>query len=226
VQIDPLAALFILLVGCFLPWAAWRSGKRLTGVTTLSRRTFYLSTFTTQALTIGLALLVAWRVELQVLGTFSFHPLATAVSAVGLVALLASLPWRWRTRTPEQKRRLALFAPKSPAEAPLIVGMCFVAGIGEEFVYRGVLMACVWWLVPSWWLAALLCSLSFGGAHAVQGPRAVLLVAALAFWMHATVRWTGSLLLPMAVHTLYDLVATFTIARWARTDPDCADVAP
>ena len=50
----------------------------------------------------------------------------------------------------------------------------------------------------------------------------VLIIAGVAFWMHLTVLWTGSLHLAIAVHAVYDLIATFTMAKWVKREEAAA----
>ena len=61
--LSPLATLFVLMIGVVLPFLAWRSGRRLAairtagdgenaGAPTITRRTYYVSAFTTQVVTL------------------------------------------------------------------------------------------------------------------------------------------------------------------------------
>jgi membrane protease YdiL (CAAX protease family) len=229
--LGPLSTVFVLLVGVLLPLLAWRSGRRLQaalaepepagGSSTdpvLARRSYYESAFATQFATLGLALLVARDVGMPLPGEFRVEPLAWLATVAVFAGLLATLPLRWRTRTPAQRRRHAEIAPRTPGQGLVNVALCLTAGIGEEITYRGVLHGCLWWWTGSWWIATAFCSLSFGVAHAIQGRRSMLIIAGVAFWMHTIVLWTGSLHLAMLVHAAYDLIATFTIAKWVRRD--------
>lgn len=229
--LSPLATLFVLMVGLILPVLAWRSGRRLAAalaaadaggsseaVPTLSRRAYSVSAFATQIVTLVFALLVAHEVGPPLPGPFRVEPLAWLATAAVFAGLLATLPWRWRTRTPGQRRLQALISPRTPVQALANIALCLLAGVGEELTYRGVLHGCVWWLTGSWWIASAFCSLSFGVAHAIQGRRSLLIIAGVAFWMHVTVLWTGSLHLAMFVHAAYDLIATFTIAKRVKRD--------
>ncbi|HZM00159.1 MAG TPA: CPBP family intramembrane glutamic endopeptidase [Planctomycetota bacterium] len=220
--LGPLAALFVVVVGVGLPVLAWRSRHAFApdrAGPPVTPRDLYVSTVAVQVVTLLLALWVAHDVGMPLLGgEFRVEPLVWAATAAVLGGLLATLPGRWRTRSPESRRRQALMAPRTPRQAALNVGLCLLAGIGEELVYRGVLHGCLWWATGSWWLASAACAVSFGVAHAIQGLRSMLIVAGVAVWLHATVRWTGSLHLAMVAHVVYDLIATFTLARWVKRD--------
>ena len=227
--LSPLPTLFVLLVGFVLPVLAWRSRRHFAEDASgppPTRRAFYVSAFFTQLMTLGLALLVAREIELEVPGPFRVEPLAWLATAAVMGALLATLPARWRSRSAASRRRQAVMAPRTPLQGLANVALCLLAGIGEEITFRGVLHACLWWMSGSWWLAAALCSIAFGVAHAIQGPRSMLIVGGVAFWMHLTVLWTGSLHLAMFVHAVYDLIATFTVARWVRREEAAAGGAP
>ncbi|MGQ0553568.1 MAG: CPBP family intramembrane glutamic endopeptidase [Planctomycetota bacterium] len=244
----PAALIYLLFIGLYLPFVAVRSSRRLNQMfdagEQLPRRSFYLSAFITQFLTLGLALFVAFELGLPVVGEFRWHAAATFVTALGLAALLASLPWRWRTLTPDAKRQLQLLLPASRGERPLHAALCLTAGIGEEIVYRGVLMQCLYWLLltwftadPStaietpplssglWWLSGALCAISFGVAHAMQGRRAMIIVAFVALWLQVSVALTGSLWLAMTMHALYDLLSTDFLLRRLRAERQQAQQA-
>ena len=215
------AQVFVLLVGVLLPVLAWRSRKRFepgAAGPPITRRQYYGSAFFLQLATLFLALLVARDVDMELLGPFRVEPLVWLATAVVFGAILATLPARWRSRSPDSRRRHAVIAPRTPAQAAVNAALCVLAGVGEEITWRRVLHGCLWWATESWWIATIFCSLSFGVAHAIQGRRSMLIITGVAFWMHLTVLWTGSLHLAIAVHAVYDLIATFTMAKWVRRE--------
>ena len=215
------AQVFVVLVGVLLPALAWRSRKRFKADAPgppITRRQYYASAFFTQFATLFLALLVARDVDMELLGPFRVEPLVWLATAVVFGALLATLPARWRSRSPDSRRRHALIAPRTAPQAAVNAALCVLAGVGEEITWRRVLHECLWWATGSWWIATLFCSLSFGVAHAIQGRRSMLIIAGVALWMHLTVLWTGSLYLAIVVHAVYDLVATFAMARWVKRE--------
>lgn len=215
------AQIFVFMVGVLLPALAWRSRKRFQPDAEgppITRRQYYGSAFFTQVATLFLALLVARDVDMELLGPFRVEPLVWLATAGVFGALLATLPLRWRSRSPDARRRQSVIAPRTAPQAAINAALCLLAGVGEEITYRRVLHGCLWWATDSWWIATLFCSLSFGVAHAIQGRRSMLIIAGVAFWMHLTVLWTGSLHLAIVVHAVYDLIATFTMARWVKRE--------
>ena len=96
------------------------------------------------------------------------------------------------------------------------IALSLSAGVGEELVWRGVLPALIAMLTGSLALGIALSVASFALAHAIQGPRSVLAIAAIAAAFHALVLISGSLYPAMLVHFVYDVIAGFTYARFAR----------
>ena len=116
----------------------------------------------------------------------------------------------------EDKPTWRLFAPTNRRERRMWVVLSLSAGIGEELVWRGVLPALIARLTGSLALGIALSVASFALAHAIQGMRSVLAIAAIAAAFHALVFIAGSLYPAMLVHFAYDVFAGFTYARFAR----------
>jgi hypothetical protein len=64
-------------------------------------------------------------------------------------------------------------------------------------------------------LAAAICVAAFALHHVTQTWKSVVAIAGIAVFMHALVAFTGTLVLAMGVHALYDLVVAVLIARRA-----------
>jgi len=94
-----------------------------------------------------------------------------------------------------------------------------VASVAEEAAYRGVGMSILWYSLDNPWAAALLCATAFALALWVQGWRSAIAIFQIALVLHALVEVTGTLVLAMAVHAIYDFVAGSRIAREARAGP-------
>jgi len=131
------------------------------------------------------------------------------------VALLLVRP-HWRRSIEEDKPTWRLFAPTNRREQRMWVALSLSAGIGEELVWRGVLPALIALLTGSPAIGIALSVASFALAHAIQGLRSVLAIAAIAAAFHALVFIAGSLYPAMLVHFAYDVIAGFTYARFAR----------
>lgn len=94
--------------------------------------------------------------------------------------------------------------PRTPHERRLFAGLAVVAGVGEEVVFRGFLLAV---LAPAFgdpWTALLVSSLAFGVLHAYQGPWGVVRTALLGGLFGASLVLTASLWPAMIVHVVYD----------------------
>ena len=79
-----------------------------------------------------------------------------------------------------------------------------LAGIGEELFFRGLLQLGLYYFFGDVWIAILISSLLFGLAHAITPTYFVLsFVVSIYFgWIFVH---TGNLLVPIAIHALYDL---------------------
>ena len=78
-----------------------------------------------------------------------------------------------------------------------------LAGFGEEMLFRG-LMQLGFALFLDVWLAILLTSLIFGLAHAVT-PTYFFLAFVISLYLGFLFDHTGNLIVPIAIHALYDL---------------------
>ncbi len=137
----------------------------------------------------------------------------------GMVFLAVSLVLvrpHWRRSVEEHKPTWRLFAPATRRERRMWVALSLSAGIGEELVWRGVLPALIAAVTGSLAIGIGLSLVSFALAHAIQGLRSVLAIAAIAGAFHALVFISGSLYVAMVVHFVYDVIAGFSYARFAR----------
>jgi uncharacterized protein len=119
--------------------------------------------------------------------------------------------------------RLIKLGPRGKQDIGWWVAISITAGIGEEFVYRGVLFLLLLNLMGEPWSAALISAAIFAVTHLVQGAlgAAVIFIFALAF--HGLVFLSGDLYAAMAVHAIYDLLAGLYIGfvvRRRRGDMD------
>lgn len=161
---------------------------------------------------LGLRLPVAWPGA----GTW----VAVVVVVVALLLSTRSLRSGVLARAPESPRRagegrhseppvhatLALL-PRTRRERHLFTVVGVTAGICEEWLYRGFLLAVVGALsggLPTIVLV-LVAGAAFGLAHAYQGTTGVLTTGVLGGVLAALYLQTGSLLLPVLLHAAIDL---------------------
>jgi uncharacterized protein len=160
-----------------------------------------------------LDVLVSPRLGLADLGVQG--PRWSAYWIVGVVGLLLSvvglvgLRRRMLTGQPRVSGPDAVLEvlPRTPAERRVFAALAVSAGICEELLYRGFMLAVLAAIAPSvgplW--TVVIGAAAFGLAHAYQRPAGMLVTAVLGGCLAVLYLGTGSLLLPVAFHALVDL---------------------
>ncbi len=208
-------ASFIFLVVLFvlMPRAALRSARQLRLAQSegqpLPRLRIAISTMFSLTVLWFLAAMNAgaMRTSLFAVGTVGLREVA--IGAAGLLLLLLALVISRRISTPEEERRRLLygFAPRNGKEYAVFALMAVMAGIAEEAAYRGVAV---------WTLSAVfgnpvgpifLSAMAFAVTHAVQGGKAMAIIFGIALVLQGVVQLTGTLVIAMVVHAIYDLIA-------------------
>ncbi|MEZ4416941.1 MAG: CPBP family intramembrane glutamic endopeptidase [Gemmatimonadota bacterium] len=136
--------------------------------------------------------------------------LGIGVTLAGILFLFA----QWRAVSGLDRATLAGLAghtdgvadllPHTQPEASTFRWLSLTAGVCEEVLYRGYLIA-VLAVFTGLWTAALLAGVAFGLAHAYQGRAGVLKTGIIGLGAALLFVATGSLLWPMALHTAIDL---------------------
>ncbi len=103
--------------------------------------------------------------------------------------------------------------PQSAREVRWFNALSVTAGICEELLYRGFLIAYLSSYVGTLW-AVLLSSLAFGLGHSYQGLRGVVRTAGVGLVLAGLYVLTGSLWAPILLHAIVDITSG-TIARRA-----------
>ena len=221
----------ILLLACLLlvlPWLGWLSAQRLRaarngteapGTPPLPSRS---GIFTGTLILLSSLFLLAWLTG-RGFGFDPFHidRLGFRELLAGLAALAGSFGLRWVSqaiRSEAERRNLPAFAfmPRTSAEWRLYLATAVAAGIAEETAYRGVGMALLTGSTGSALLSAAALSFAFGLAHLTQEWKSVGIVIAMALLMHGLVAFTGTVVIAMVVHTVYDVIAGILGSRDAR----------
>jgi len=121
------------------------------------------------------------------------------------------------------------FLPRTDPEMVHFGWLSLTAGICEEIAYRGFL---IWYLAAAFGLplAALVSAVIFGLAHAYQGRAGILKTGIIALVFAGLYLLSGSLWLPILLHTAVDLsgglaaqMAFQPLPSPALTPPDPAD---
>lgn len=144
-------------------------------------------------------------------------PVAGPGSGAGFLlagAFLALLLWQRRVAAAgrvdlegvaAQLEHLGPLIPETARERRWFRAVSIAAGVSEELVWRGFLL---WYLTPSLgvWGAAGTQAALFAVAHAYQGARQIPGVLGLSALLTLLRLLTGSLLLPVVVHALTDIL--------------------
>lgn len=167
-----------------------------------------------EAALLPLSLALSWLCDL---------PLALSPDGLWIaVGVLSTLPIWWllvwarglRVRPVEEffawvdSNIVTLFRGAAPWQIAVIA---VLAGFGEEMLFRGILQqALQGWLGA--WPGLLLASIAFGVAHWVN--RTYMIFACIMGLYLGVLYWrTGSLLVPVIVHALYDFLALRMLVR-------------
>ncbi|WP_258723816.1 CPBP family intramembrane glutamic endopeptidase [Cellulomonas sp. NS3] len=134
--------------------------------------------------------------------------LVGATLAVVASTLLVRILARRSMRTPiAGAAAIEPMLPRSPRGRRGWAGLALAAGVTEEVTYRGLLILTIALLAPGADRTAVLVAAAvlFGVAHWYQGPLGMLATGAIGFVLGGLYLSTGSLLVPMVLHTLVDL---------------------
>ncbi|MFF0574839.1 CPBP family intramembrane glutamic endopeptidase [Streptosporangium saharense] len=165
----------------------------------------------------GVALLIVAiepSLDLADLGLAISRPPSTTLGmVVGAVLFLTVILFarRWassRSATPEKQLAAAHLLPRTKAERWYAAGLSVTAGITEEIVFRGLLIAVgteAFGLSRE--VAAALALAAFVAGHLYQGWFGMLAVSVAGLSLTFVYFRTGDLLVPILVHAMIDLFA-------------------
>jgi hypothetical protein len=213
--------LFLALLLLLMPWGAWRTAQRLRGKTgpPVDRVVYWRSAVLSQLILFVLAWLAGagfgyriFAVERPIRPTDVLLSLAAFGLCYGLRLVSRSL------RSERERRELSVYkrAPRTRVELAWFSLAAVSAGMTEEAAYRGVGWAILSYALGNPWISAFILCLAFSVAHWNQGWKSGVTIFGLAAVHHALVALTGTLVLAMVVHAIYDLVAGYQIRRTAR----------
>ena len=136
--------------------------------------------------------------------------LALALVLCGLVVAqtrMVAASAEQQARLREQGELLSWFGPHTPAELRRFDLLSVTAGICEEVLFRGFLIAYLTTALGSpFWAGALLSSLAFGLAHSYQGPAGVVRTGSdRPDPSPSSTDMTGSLWASIVTHTVLDM---------------------
>ena len=134
--------------------------------------------------------------------------------AAAVCALIVLQAWSVM-RSPEKQAAmldeigsLSFLLPQTLQERRTFDAVSVTAGICEEIVYRGFMIAYLMALFAApFWIAGLVSSVIFGLAHSYQGPAGIPRTAAVGGAMALLYGLTGSLWAPMVAHAVIDIAS-------------------
>jgi membrane protease YdiL (CAAX protease family) len=214
-----LALLLVLFLLIVMPAWGWLDMKRLKrdNAPAALTQTYLVTMGVVWLLAVLSALLVParflWTPPAGLLGRMRLDAVpvaATAGVAVGLLIGMIAPVIIVRRHPVSIDRQLApirFLLPTTTLQRWLFVLVCITAGIAEEWIYRGFVFHFLVAELPTLngWLIAVAAAVLFGIAHAYQGKVGTVLTGLLGFIFSLLYIVTGSLLLPMAMHTVLDL---------------------
>jgi len=220
-----LHALYLFYVLIVLSWAVWRTRRRLRPAAAAqagaapvpSRERILASTLVSLALLFGMSWMVAdlSGIELFAVPALRLRDIAAAAAVFAGHFVLRRVALALHTREELRRSPLLAWMPRTPRQWALWVPVALAAGLAEEASYRGVVWILLTHYTGNAWLSAALCVAAFALHHVTQSWKSVVAIAGIAVLMHALVAFTGTLVLAMGVHAVYDLVVAVLIARRA-----------
>ncbi len=209
----PSAILFLTVIVVALPLLALASKKKIDQGITFPKIPFYVEAIVLQTILASLALWAASRSGVAIETALPQKTAPIIAAVLLLVVSLVSMAIALRSSADERKRLLVAIVPFTGQERAMWILVSSAAGIGEEIAYRGVLFRFAERFLPSFASALILTSIIFGLAHLVQGWKAAAAVALFGAAFQLLVAASGTLILAIVVHFLYDLVTGFFVAR-------------
>jgi len=218
-DLTPLGTAFVLLATLILPLGAVQAAQRTRTPGAMPNLTSMLrSLLIQQAILVALSLATARAENVMLFPPPHFGLPQAGMAAAFLAVSLSTVPWRWASRTPEQKLRMLWRIPNQPSDVWKLGLIALGAGISEEMFYRGVMFQLWQHVLGSFWGSVAICVAAFALAHAFAGLRAILIISVMALASHLIVRSSGDLYTMMGIHAIYDVLAGIMFWQLARRD--------
>jgi len=209
-----------LLLGLILPWRGQQRMKKLLAmprVTTVERLTLYASTMAWQWCAVALVAWRGWahRFTASQLG-LTIHD-RTRILVVSIAGALTMAAFQWlnlrrvgrislEARGPVQALAERIL-PQSTVELLPYLALAITAGLCEEFLYRGFVMAVLVRVGLPSWAVVLISSVLFGLAHSYQGRGGVVMTLFVGLILGTSRLGYDSLVPAIVWHTAVDVVA-------------------
>jgi uncharacterized protein len=219
--------LILLFLGVVIPWRGYARLKRLLvrpSVDTKEKVALYAATIAFQWTLVGL---VAWRslvrgLTIQELGLRSHSWAGVVASGLFGAICIGGLQWlnlrrigKMEGDAPELVKKLASrILPVNLLEYLPYSALAITAGVCEEFIYRGFVIAALSKAGLPLWLVVILSSLLFGLAHAYQGRSGIVSTGIFGICLAIGRVWLGSLVPVMMWHAGLDLTAGIAAPKY------------
>lgn len=218
------AALWLALVLVIVPWLSFDAArKRSAGAApaaAMPRARIYRLSVLSMTQLLLVTVLLDWIDRWSVVHKSLAFPPGGFAWIVGCVAAhqaisLTAMALRRVRRIPLDAGTVRLL-PRDRAELLSFAPLALMAGLYEEFMYRGfALDHLARWGLPTW-LAVAIATLSFGFAHGYKSLAGMLRSALVGLVLAAPVLVTRTLLPSIVAHALMDLLAGANMLPLAR----------
>jgi membrane protease YdiL (CAAX protease family) len=198
--------LFIGLQLIVLPILSFQTREVIEGEEILPpRRALYIQSIIMLSVIGALAALVDWKEDLPVhwysLITIKNFLLAGFLYITGMLVNFIQYHFNRKNTTDED----GIILPQKKDEYILWIVLCMTAAWSEEYVYRGVLSELFLKQGMVYILAIVLSGVCFSFSHFAQGWIAIPVTFLFALGFQYLYKWSGSLLLPVLVHFVYNI---------------------
>lgn len=224
--------IFVVL-GVVIPWRGHVRLKKLLAkpsADTKEKLALYAATIAFQWVLCGA---VAWRaiargLTIQELGLGTKSWFGILAWGVGGAILVGGLQWlnlrrigKMQGAAPDLLRKLARhLLPVNLLEYLPYAALAITAGVCEEFIYRGFVLAALFRAAMPVWAAVVLTSLLFGFAHAYQGKAGIVSTGLFGVVLAIPRLLLGSLVPVMMWHAGLDLAAGIAAPKYLLRAPE------
>ncbi|MGA8541813.1 MAG: type II CAAX endopeptidase family protein [Terriglobales bacterium] len=203
----------ILVLAATSGWAIWHKSfaDQLSASANPNRVRFYIVTLFYEWLLFILVVAGVWRSGASVFIVLGnrWHSVREVLRDIGIAAgfwiVAAAALWilGWLLRIAALGRNVSML-PQGGIELILWIALSVTAGICEETIFRGYLQRQFMALTKSTPAGILLSAAAFGGAHAYQGFRMVILIGLYGAMFGILAYWRGSVRPGMIAHAWQD----------------------
>lgn len=196
---------------------------------TISHTRFLSLALVFEGALVAVAFAIGWLFRIDVLHRLQFTAVSAVVGLVGAIPPFALLMTTERFEIPALERiKKLLLETLGPSLRQCrwyeVIALALVAGIGEEFLFRGAVqpLFAKWTASTGWgWVAGLILSnVVFGFLHFITPTYAVLAgLMGVYFGLLLDATGTSNLLAPILAHGLYDYLAFLVLIRATNSGP-------